>query len=106
MNPFKLPHISGLLKPPIDAPLTSTILGLNPNLRQHLLTAANASSSSTSPQEASSLDTSRYVSNWSTQPTHPRPAIIDHYISTRCPYVRPYNSKSNEAKQIYIAYRV
>jgi len=66
-TPFKLPHISGLMKPSppgIDAPLAPTLFGLNPGIRQHLLmnaaasvaagpTASSPSSSTTSPSAAS-----------------------------------------------------
>lgn len=59
MNPFKLPHLSGLLKPgPMDSPLSNTILGMNPGIRQHLM-GNNSSASSTSPTQPASLDTSR-----------------------------------------------
>jgi len=42
-SPFKIPHLSGLFKPgPLDgSPLGGTLLGLNPALRQHLLSTAN-----------------------------------------------------------------
>lgn len=41
---FKLPgnHLSGLFKPQIEAPLASSLLGMNPGLRQHLLAMASA----------------------------------------------------------------
>ncbi len=63
---FKLPpHLGGLIKPgPMDTPLSSTILGINPGIRQHLLSvaasndAAAATGSPTSQQLSATAATS------------------------------------------------
>ena len=55
-SPFKLPHMGGLIKPPnpqLDAPLGPPLFGINPGLRQHLI-----SGSATSPPSASTATSS------------------------------------------------
>lgn len=55
-SPFKIPHIGGLIKSPnpqLDAPLMPNLFGMNPGLRQHLI-----SGNATSPPSASTTTSS------------------------------------------------
>lgn len=54
---LKLPHLGGLLKPQIEAPLGSSLLGLNPGIRQHLLSVAAQNAAAASPGSSSSAAT-------------------------------------------------
>lgn len=83
-TPFKLPHMSGLMKPSppgIDSPLSPALFGMNPGIRQHLLmnaavsaaagtTASSPSSTTTSPSAASTSPLSSAIQHRSSLLRH------------------------------------
>jgi len=83
-TPFKLPHISGLMKPSppgVDAPLAPTLFGMNPGIRQHLLMSAAASAASgptaSSPSSATTSPSAASTSPQSTALQH-RSSLLRH----------------------------
>ncbi|TRY69990.1 hypothetical protein TCAL_06646 [Tigriopus californicus] len=52
----KLPHLSGLFKPNLEAPLSSNFLGLNRGLQQHLLSMASGPNSGAHHDREAALD--------------------------------------------------
>lgn len=99
MSPFKMPHLGGLLKPgPVDTPLASTILGMNPGIRQHLLSvgknAAAAAASSSSPSSSHpspTLDLSK-------EEEEKEPLSNSGNLGSAFKQVRPQHKAPNEKK--------